>query len=828
MNKTVNQIIFLFIIFISHEVTSQIKGSVFWDENGNGLKDKREKGIEGAIVSNGLEVVKTDKNGVFTLPIWEKARFITIYPGASQAVKTRYIKVDKSIKTYNFAIQKKEIKKEVSFIQVSDTETFEYKDWLNNLKSYSNSIDPDFIIHTGDICYESGMTWHADNMTTKTMNAPVYYCIGNHDLVKGNYGEEYFENKFGPGWYAFEEGKALFVITPMMGGDFKPGYTREEIGNWLQNLLDSYPKEMPKYFFNHDYLTNGDEFVFKINDNKEILLNNYNIKAWIYGHRHANITKLHGITNIKSYSTATAAKGGIDHSPSSFRVIKIDDAGSSSSDLVWTFVNDQLQIVSPHHDELHQHGKEHVHLSSNVYSSNSPIDSVKYKVYDEKGLTWKTYVKGSEMHHMTQRSDWNWEATFKPEIPNNNYELAIEAYLKNGKVLYDKQKFTIKPGGNKAFDNKWHNLAGNSAHDAVVNFNHTKDYVLEWVKNIGSNIYMSSPILHENHVFTASFDDGNAEKNYIVCFDTQSGQEVWRYQTRNGIKNQMVIARDILIATDMQGYTYALNTTSGHLVWEKDLKYNRLPGFISGLVTDGTMVFTGFGETLSAIEVETGKTTWINSDWTGGYGSTTTMTLTPEILITSANWGALYAHDKNTGELLWKRNDNGLRFRDGNILFKEDKLWIAENDGAKGTLHVLEPKTGESIKTIETHIENKSTTTPIVTPHSIYIAGSDPGIASYERTTGKLKWLFEVEPALFYTPQYYSDHQRSIETTPVLVGDQLLFGAMDGWLYKLDAITGKLIWKTNLGAPILTSAAVTKEGFFICDFAGNIYFFKNK
>ena len=44
----------------------------------------------------------------------------------------------------------------------------------------------------------------------------------------------------------------------------------------------------------------------------------------------------------------------------------------------------------------------------------------------------------------------------------------------------------------------------------------------------------------------------------------------------------------------------------------------------------------------------------------------------------------------------------------------------------------------------------------------------------------------------------------------------------------LDIETGRLLWKTDLGAPGITSAAVTKERFYFCDFADIIYGFHSK
>ena len=50
-----------------------------------------------------------------------------------------------------------------------------------------------FIIHTGDICYEKGLKAHIKLMNTENMDCPVFYCIGNHDLVKGSMAKNFLK-----------------------------------------------------------------------------------------------------------------------------------------------------------------------------------------------------------------------------------------------------------------------------------------------------------------------------------------------------------------------------------------------------------------------------------------------------------------------------------------------------------------------------------------------------------------------------------------------------------------------------------------------------------
>ncbi|MCT4586911.1 MAG: PQQ-binding-like beta-propeller repeat protein [Carboxylicivirga sp.] len=820
--KNVLLITFLGFHFLAN---AQLKGFVFNDINNNGKKDANEAGVAGATVSDGYHVVKTDKKGFFKLPGWDKQRFVTLYPSAYFQCRKRFIAIEGETKTYNFAVTNQKRKENVRFVQISDTETFEQRDWVDNLKKYAKVHQPDFIVHTGDICYETGMNWHAQNLMSVHMGVPVYYCLGNHDLIKGEYGEEHFEKCFGPAWYAFEEGSALFVVTPMMGGDYKPGFTEEEIGAWLQNLLDAYPKNQPKVFFNHDLLTNESEFNFQINKKKHINLNDYNLKAWLFGHWHNNMAKDHG-NGVVSYGTATAVMGGIDHSPSCFRVVDVSSKGEVSSFLKWTYQNRQMELVSPQKDKLVFNDEGKMHVSVNVYDSGAAVDSVKCAVWGEEGFNWKSSMQTEKWQNMKPQSDWNWSAHIDA-FDQKHYELVVLAYLKSGEVLHQKMRFIatekdLKPES----ETLWNNLAGNKEHVSVVDKNHEMPYQLLWTTNVRSNIYMSSPVVKGDYVMVGSFDDGNAENNHILCFNATTGQENWRYQTRNGVKNQMVVAGNVVIATDMQGWTYAINCETGKLSWEKNLMHNRMPGIVNGNVTDGKVVYAGFASSLCALDAKTGDIIWKNKDWKGGDGTTPTMTIAKDKLIASRQWGAIYAHDLKTGKVIWKRGDEGLRFRDGVLSYKDGILWVANRgnkDFGLGNLFQLNQETGETINKFPTKMQNTGTSAPVVLEDKVIVAGSHPGVAAFKKETGDRIWQFEVGESLLYTPSYFADRQQTIESTPVLVGDKVVFGAMDGCLYVLNADNGQLLWKTKVGAPIITSVAVTNNKIYVCDFAGNVY-----
>ena len=53
----------------------------------------------------------------------------------------------------------------------------------------------------------------------------------------------------------------------------------------------------------------------------------------------------------------------------------------------------------------------------------------------------------------------------------------------------------------------------------------------------------------------------------------------------------------------------------------------------------------------------------------------------------------------------------------------------------------------------------------------------------------------------------YSRHPAAtVETSPLLIGDTIYFGASDGIIYGIDKESGQTTWKHKTGAPLFSKA----------------------
>lgn len=811
---------------VASVATAAYTGHIYVDSNNNGTFDKGEKTLPGVLVSDGLNVVKTANDGSFTLPGHAKESFIFVtIPSGYKVRDKHYYCINSERKIYDFALQPYDagIKPDGShkYVQITDTEISgvdNHDEWVNNVRDYAAGEQAAFIIHTGDICYEKGLKSHVKLMNTNNMGRPMFYCNGNHDLVDGKYGEELFESIYGPTYYSFDVGSTHYIVTPMLVGDRKPRYTKEDVYRWLKNDLAQIPQGKPIVIFSHDLVIENERLIYGINNKERIDLHAHNLKAWVYGHWHINYMRKWG--DAFAAVTSPPDKAGIDHSANAFRVMHVDGKGDFKSELRYTYLNKEMQVTSPTKEQVPVLASGAVPLVVNVYSSASPVKEVTYTCWvDNKELFSEKKLR--------QATDWCWNG----EVPLTSREkgkkitLKLKACFDNGDVIDRKTVFTYHPAHPEVkLTGNWENLLGNPQHVAIAGLASAHPLQMAWIKNIDANIYMTSPLVHNGKVYIASVDENLKGEAYVYCLGGKDGRLIWKYQTRNSVKNTIAINNGQVLAQDAQGYLYAINAENGKLNWEKQLVIKNPTSLIEGLVASGGIVYAGTGKGLCAINVENGNVIWQNKDWQSSMGATSTLTVGDHILIASSQWGALYAHDNKTGKLKWKASANGLRSRGASAAIHGDWLYVI----SEKSLFIMGVDNGEIIERKDLPFRVDVTSTPLVTDKEIIFGSVKDGLVALDKKTLEMKWNFKTDNALIFSAPYSRKPSATIETSPVLVGNTVYVGASDGTIYGLNKKNGQPVWRHKTGAPIFGSIAISGNALIVADFGGNVYAFVSK
>jgi hypothetical protein len=312
-------------------------GTVFEDLNGNGTWDGSEPTLSGVLVSNGRDVVQTDGEGKWSLPVLDQEPF-TFF---SVVKPTGYeVPVDKNNlpqfyylhqpdgspsglrfagieptgelpESINFALMPAEESDKFKAIMIADPQPMSDKEVTYVRDDFvSQVIGTEAVmgITHGDIMFDDMSLFPRYNAIIGKARIPWYNVPGNHEInflaESDTYATETFKRYFGPTYYAHEYGQVLFITLDstyyegtnpddVRGRGSYRGHIPEQQLVWLKNLVQYFPKDKLVVISTHiPYTDPFDDSPGVNTDNRqnlfEIICGKFDNVVSFSGHTHEN------------------------------------------------------------------------------------------------------------------------------------------------------------------------------------------------------------------------------------------------------------------------------------------------------------------------------------------------------------------------------------------------------------------------------------------------------------------------------------------------------------------------------------------------------------
>ena len=216
-------------------------GIVYHDKNGNGVRDQGEPGLPGVAVSNQREVVQTDAEGRWSLPVtddtilfvvkpsgwktpvneFQLPQFYYIHKPKGSPENFRYPGVDPTgplPESIEFALSPVEEPAQFKAIFFGDPQpsTIEQVNYIaDDVIAELIGTDAKFGVTLGDIMFDHLELFEPSNANVALVGIPWYNVIGNHDLnfeaTDDADSDETFHRHFGPNYYSFDYGPVHFI-----------------------------------------------------------------------------------------------------------------------------------------------------------------------------------------------------------------------------------------------------------------------------------------------------------------------------------------------------------------------------------------------------------------------------------------------------------------------------------------------------------------------------------------------------------------------------------------------------------------------------------------
>jgi outer membrane protein assembly factor BamB len=275
--------------------------------------------------------------------------------------------------------------------------------------------------------------------------------------------------------------------------------------------------------------------------------------------------------------------------------------------------------------------------------------------------------------------------------------------------------------------------------------------------------------------------------------------------------------------------TYALNETTGRIIWQQPFAMSSSPA-----VADGA-VFFGSGPAVYAVNGTDGSPIW-------RFLTTAPVQSSPTIACGKIFFGCdnnrVYALNKTDKNLLWSfSTDTVVRsspaLADGVVFVGSDTKLYALNEtdgsliwdyirnirssptvadglvffGSTGGVYALNVTTGSS--EWRTSTGGDAQPSPAVANGIVVLGCDDNQVYALNETDGDIIWNYST--------------QDNVESSPAIADGKVFIGSHDNSLYALNESNGQLLWKYATGGDVLSSPAVAYGNVFVGSGDGKLY-----
>lgn len=346
-----------------------------------------------------------------------------------------------------------------------------------------------------------------------------------------------------------------------------------------------------------------------------------------------------------------------------------------------------------------------------------------------------------------------------------------------------------------------------------------------WVRELESPVW-AGLAFRGGSVFVGS-DDGK-----VRALQAETGEVLWETATGGPVRARPTPAREGLLVHSDDGVLYALDPESGAVRWQSRVEEapvervavgapeSRYDHYGSSAVSEGGTVYVGSHEgALHALDAATGARRWT---FEVGDAVTSTPALSGGRVFIGSFDGNVYAVDATTGQELWRYGTGGGVPSSPAVAGEVVIVGSRSYD-----LVALDAALGRPVWTRYvwySWIESSAT----VRDGNVYVGSSDAqALHALDAVTGELGWRFDLGGSGWGQPAVT---EEAVYLGAVGVADYLVDHR--GALVAVDRTTGQAIWRWDVdrpdGAKVWGVAASPSAGagrVFAADLAGRVVAF---
>ncbi len=312
------------------------------------------------------------------------------------------------------------------------------------------------------------------------------------------------------------------------------------------------------------------------------------------------------------------------------------------------------------------------------------------------------------------------------------------------------------------------------------------------------------PVIRGNVIYTAD------ASGIVQAIDKTTGHLIWSKQLAQGIASGPTVADGYIALGTNAAHLVLLKQDDGHQVWQASVSSDALS---KSAIADHKVIAKTIDGNLYAFDVATGKKIWVVDHGSPGLilKAGSSPVIRGQTALAGFSDGKLDAVDINLGHVLWQRSIayasgssdvERLVDIDADPVVRGNIAYLASYQGYVGALSL---ENGQ-------FIWNKPSSTfhnMAIDATTLYLTDSNDVLWAYNRQDGQVKW------------KQVSLKARGL-TEPVLMGNRLVVGDKTGYLHLVSTKTGELLSRTQLSGPVEVSPSVSGHRVYVMTANGKL------